>query len=268
MPAASWGKPLRVVTSFYPMYIHVLNVTRDVPGVEVTNLTPQVMGCLHDYQLSPADLVHLMRADVLVVNGAGMESFLDRVARQAPDVRVIRASEGIPLLGANPHVWVSVTLAIRQVRNIAAGLAALDPEHAAAYGANADAYGRRLEALRERMRAGLKDLKHRDIITLHEAFPYFAQEFGLRIAGVVEREPGSEPGAKELAETIRLVRARGVTALFAEPQYPRSSADVIATETGAKVYMLDPAVSGAPEADAYIRAMETNLRVLQEALGS
>jgi zinc transport system substrate-binding protein len=268
MSAESWGKPMRVVTSFYPMYIHSLNVAHDVPGVEIINLTAQAAGCLHDYQLSPDDLVRLSRADVLVVNGAGMESFLDRVVRQAPGVKVINASEGISLLGANSHVWLSVSLAMCQVQNIAAGLAAIDPDHAAAYAANAEAYGKRLDALRRSMQAGLKDLKRRDIITLHEAFSYFAEDFGLNIVGVIQREAGTAPGAKELAATIRLARASGVKALFAEPQYPRSSADVIAAETGAKVYLLDPVVSGAKNADAYIRAMEENLRVLKEALGS
>ena len=266
--ASRGGAPLRVMTSFYPMYIHTLNVVRGVPGVEVANLTPQVTGCLHDYQLTPADLVRLTRADALIINGAGMESFTDRVARQAPKIKIIQASEGIPLAGdGNPHVWVSISLAIRQVQNIAAGLAALDPDHAAAYGANAAAYGKRLEELRARMQENLKDIKRRDIITLHEAFPYFASEFGLRVVGVIEREPGSEPGAKELAAMIRMVRERGVKAIFTEPQYPRSAADAIAAETGVKVYLLDPAVSGAMDADAYVRAMEGNLRVLKEALG-
>jgi zinc transport system substrate-binding protein len=268
MSAESWGKPMRVVTSFYPMYIHALNVVHDVPGVELINLTSQAAGCLHDYQLSPDDLVRLSRADALVVNGAGMESFIDRAVRQAPGVKVINASEGISLLGANSHVWLSVSLAMCQVQNIAAGLAAIDPDHAAAYAANAEAYCRRLDALRKSMQAGLKDLKRRNIITLHEAFSYFAEDFGLNIVGVIQREAGTAPGAKELAATIRLARASDVKALFAEPQYPRASADVIAAETGAKVYLLSPVVSGAKDSDAYIRAMEENLRVLKEALGS
>lgn len=263
------GATLRVMTSFYPMYIHALNVAGGVPGVDVTNLTPQVTGCLHDYQFSPADLVRLTRADVLIVNGAGMESFLDRVASQAPKVKIIHASEGIELTAdRNPHVWVSISLAIRQVRTIEAGLSRLDPVHAPAFRDNAAAYVRRLEELRDRMRSRLKGIRHRDIVTLHEAFSYFADEFGLRIVGVVEREPGSEPGAKELAALIRLVRERGVKAVFAEPQYPRSAADAVAAETGARVYVLDPAVSGAMDADAYLRAMEANLKVLEKALGS
>ena len=112
----------------------------------------------------------------------------------------------------------------------------------------------------------LRDLPQRDIVTFHEAFPYFAKEFDLRIAAVIEREPGPEPAAAELAQTIDLVRASGVKALFAEPQYPARAAESIARETGARVYTLDPAVTGPMDADAYIHIMDANLRVLEEAL--
>jgi zinc transport system substrate-binding protein len=83
---------------------------------------------------------------------------------------------------------------------------------------------------------------------------------------IIEREPGSEPAAGELAKTIDVVRKSGVIALFAEPQYPAKAADVIAQETGAKVYTLDPVVTGPMEPDAYIRIMERNLEELQKAL--
>ena len=85
------------------------------------------------------------------------------------------------------------------------------------------------------------------------------------MAAVVEREPGSEPSAKELSETIKLVRKFKIKNLFAEPQYPSSSADVIARETGAKIFMLDPAVSGGDEKGAYIKIMKKNLSVLAGA---
>ena len=104
------------------------------------------------------------------------------------------------------------------------------------------------------------------IITFHEAFPYFAKEFDLRISAVVEREPGSEPSAKELADTIELVKESNAQALFSEPQYPDSAARTIAKETSAKVYVLDPAVTGPDAYDAYINIMENNLKVLKEAL--
>ena len=112
------------------------------------------------------------------------------------------------------------------------------------------------------MQAGLKDLKTRDIVTFHEAFPYFAEEFGLHIVATIARDPGSEPSARELAGTIQAVRRAGVKALFAEPQYsPR-----VARETGATVYVLDPAVTGPASPNAYIDILEKNLVELQKAL--
>ena len=112
----------------------------------------------------------------------------------------------------------------------------------------------------------LDNVKNRDIVTFHEAFPYFAKEFNLNIVGVIEREPGSEPSAKELQETIEQVKKLKVKALFAEPQYPAKAAETIAKETGSKVYTLDPVVTGPMDADAYINIMDSNLKILEEAL--
>jgi zinc transport system substrate-binding protein len=116
------------------------------------------------------------------------------------------------------------------------------------------------------MHEGLKDIQSRDIITFHEAFPYFAREFNLKIVAVIEREPGSEPSAKELAETIDIVKKAKVKALFAEPQYPTKAAEAIARESGAKLYTLDPSVTGPMTADAYVAIMEKNLAELRKAL--
>ena len=135
---------LRIVTSFYPIYLATLNVARDVPGVEIINLTRPLTGCLHDYQMTPGDLVTLEKADIFVVNGAGMETFLDKAVQQVPRLKLIQASDGIVLISTagivNPHVWVSVSLHRQQVENIAAGLERLDPDHAVLYRKNALAY--------------------------------------------------------------------------------------------------------------------------------
>ena len=116
------------------------------------------------------------------------------------------------------------------------------------------------------MHKSLDNVKNRDIVTFHEAFPYFAKEFNLNIVGVVEREPGSEPSARELQETIEQVKKLKVKALFAEPQYPTKAIETISTETGSKVYTLDPVVTGPMDADAYINIMDSNLKILEEAL--
>lgn len=262
---------LRIVTSFYPIYLATLNVAQGVPGVEVTNLTKPLTGCLHDYQMTPGDLVALEKADIFVINGAGMETFLDKAIQQVPRLKLIQASAGIPLLATagvvNPHVWVSVTAHMQQIEKIAAGLERIDPDHAALYRKNTAAYLAKLETLRAAMREGLQNVRTREIITFHEAFPYFAREFGLTVVAVIEREPGSEPNARELAQAITLVKKTGVKAIFAEPQYPAKAADAIARETGATVYRLDPVVTGPMTPDAYLTIMQANLRTLEQALG-
>ena len=276
-PAAQTQKAedgtFHIVTSFYPMYIDVINLTDGVEGVTVTNMTKPQTGCLHDYQLTTEDMKTLEKADAFVVNGAGMESFLDKVIKMQEGMTVIDASRGIDLMEedgeANPHVWLSITKDIEQVKNIRDQLKEADPAHADQYEANAETYLAKLEALKTEMHATLDDVPHKDIVTFHEAFPYFAEEFGLHILGVIEREPGADPTPAELETTIEQVKELPVKVLFAEPQYSPAAAETIARETGAKLYSLDPVVTGeaTPDAkDAYLDAMRKNMETLKEAL--
>ena len=282
---------LNIVTSFYPLYISTINITKDIPNVTVTNMTKSQTGCLHDYQLTP-NLKTLEKADILVVNGAGMESFLDDIISQYPNLQIVDATEGLSLLEDdthsheddyeaedsedanhdheyNAHVWVSVTGNIDEVKNISSQLENLNPENKESYETNTNTYVSKLEDLKNEMHTELDSLPNRDIITFHEAFPYFAEEFNLNIAGVIEIEPDSEPSAKEIEEIINTIKSKNIKALFTEPQYSSKVAETIANETGATVYELDPIVTGDSTTDAYddyINKMKKNLDVLKEAL--
>ena len=288
---------LNIVTSFYPLYISTINITKDIPNVTVTNMTKSQTGCLHDYQLTPQDLKTLENADILVINGAGMESFLDGIISQYPNLEIVDATKGLSLLEDdthshddhdhdhdtedehsedddhdheyNAHVWVSVTGNIDEVKNISSQLESLNPENKEAYESNTNTYVAKLEDLKNEMHEELDNLPNRDIITFHEAFPYFAEEFNLNIAGVIEIEPDSEPSAEEIEEISNTVKEKNIKALFTEPQYSSKVAETIATETGATVYELDPIVTGDSNPDAYddyINKMKKNLDVLKEAL--
>ncbi len=258
-----------IVTSFYPVYIIALNAAEGIEGVRVVNMTPPVTGCLHDYSVTAGDMKNLENADIFLFNGAGMETFLDKIAGKYPGLKTAELSKGISLLknseDVNPHVWVSVSNAAVMTENCVKALTEADPENAGNYKSNGEKYIRKLKTLESEMKSGLAQFRGRKIITFHEAFPYFAKEFNLEIAAVIEREPGSEPSAKELAETIKLVRSAKIKTLFAEPQYPLSSAKVIANETGAEVFILDPAVTGEDDKEAYIKIMRKNLSVLASA---
>lgn len=274
------NEKLKIVTSFYPMYILTSNVAKDINNVEVINLTKPYTGCLHDYSITTNEMKILENSDVFVINGAGMESFMDKIIKQMPKLNIIEASEGIELLEAgceetndenhehnvNPHVWLSVSKAIEQVKNIESMLSNYDKPNKDKYKKNAEEYIAKLGTLKEEMHNSLDNIEDKNIITFHESFPYFAEEFDLNIVGVIEREPGSQPNAKELQETIKLIKSLDVKAIFTEPQYPAKVAETISKETGVKIYTLDPIVTGEMDLDSYINIMEKNLKTLKEAL--
>ena len=284
LPCAAFGET--VVTSFYPVWLLTLNLTEGIEEIEVRNLAAPDTGCLHDYQLQTGDMKALSGADLFLVNGAGMESYLETVFSAFPGLPVISAAEGIPLLygldaleigeadadadAPNAHIWLSAANAAVMAGNLARGMAEKMPQHAEALEANLAALTARLTALNEQLKAGLAPLAGREIVTFHEAFPYFAQAYGLKVAAVVNREPGETLTPAQLAELAETVRRLGNPPLFVEPQYEDLSARVLAAETGAPVYTLDPVVTGPEEnvpLDYYEKVMLENMRVLQEALG-
>ena len=273
-----------IVTSFYPIWVMTLNLTAGLEDhITVRNLAAPTVGCLHDYQLQTADMKALSGADAFLVNGAGMESFLPEITRALPELPVVEASEGIRLLGngdaveileaeeeeVNSHLWLDPSRAVRMAENLAAGLIRLLPADEAAVSANLQDYRSRLEALDERLREGLKDLSRRDIVTFHEAFPYFADAYGLHVVAVVNREPGEVLTPSQMGILVREIVRLGNPPLFVEPQYTDLSALTLSRETGSSVYSLDPMVTGPEEnvpLDYYETVMQQNMNTLREAL--
>jgi zinc transport system substrate-binding protein len=262
-------KNFEVVTSFYPIYIIAKNISLNVPGTHVVNMTPPITGCLHDYSLTSEDMKHLEKANLFITNGAGMESFLEKTAAKFKTLKTVQLSKDVDLIKegntVNPHIWLNTKNAIKMTETCTDAFIDIDPAHKDLYATNGKRYSEKLLLLQKEMESSLQPFRGRKIITFHEAFPYFAQQFKLVIAAVIEREPGSEPSAKDLAQTISIVRASGIKTLFTEPQYPSRAAQTIAHETGASIYILDPAVTGANDPDAYISIMKNNLKELKRA---
>ena len=260
---------IKITATFYPLYIMLENLTENVPDVEISMLAPVNTGCLHDYEMTTRDMKTITGCNILIANGAGMETFLEKALSMKKGA-VIVAADGFPLTDNNPHVWVSPAGAIYEVQHIASGLEKLDSTHADLYKQNADVYMQKLRTLSSGMHKMLDGFTGSRIITFHEAFPYFASEFHLQIVSVVEREPGTIPNAKELAGLITMIKKAqqdGTSiSLFAEPQYSSSAAEVISRETGLTVYELDPCVTGSLDKDSYINSMKQNAAMLQKAL--
>lgn len=260
---------IKMCVTFYPLYIMLQNITDGVAGVELSLLAPSQTGCLHDYEPSVRDMKTIADSDVLIANGADMEQFLERALEHFHGT-VIVASDGFEIVDGNAHIWVSPKGAIYEVNKIADSLAEADASRATLYKANASRYVSELEKLLTQMHDALDKFSGAEIITFHEAFPYFAHEFGFEIVSVVEREPGTVPNARELSETVSLIKrelslGKNIK-LFAEPEYASSAADIIATETAQKIFLLDPCVTGKLQKDAYIDAMTKNTEVLSHAL--
>ena len=279
---AAFAENIQLVASFYPVYIFAQNILADVPGISLSCMTAPSTGCLHDYQLLAGDMLKLSKADALLINGAGMEVFLHDVEHQLPELAIVDASIGIPLLcndihhdhehahdhdhgEYNAHIWLSPENAILMVKNMADQLAQLFPQHAALILANAENYTIRLESAHSRATDMLASAKGRHIVTFHDSFAYFAHAYGLEIAAVVSMEPNDPLPPRMLMDVIQTVAQAGNPPLFAEPQYRSAILSVISRETGAPVYTLDPMVTGNGSLTAYEDTLLQNAAVLLEA---
>jgi ABC-type Zn uptake system ZnuABC Zn-binding protein ZnuA len=137
----------------------------------------------------------------------------------------------------NPHLWLNVRYAEGYVDRISASLTAADPAGAATFAANAVAYRHRLDALDASVRARIATIPpaSRKLVTFHDAFPYYAREYGVTIVGVAVEAPGQDPSATYTANLITAMRSAGVKAIFSERQFPTKLIDQLAAQAGAIV---------------------------------
>ena len=254
-----------VVTSFYPMYIAALNVVGENDHVRLENLSEPQTGCLHDYQLTPADMQLLSTADAFIINGGSIESFLGEVAEQYPGVTIINASEQVDMIEDNAHAWMNIEDYMTQVKTITEGLSAADPEDAESFSENADAYLNKLSALKEQADEIKTLTEGQDIVIFHEAYEYVAEEFGMQVSYVMDLDEERQVSAGEVADVVRAVKDGGVHVILAEELYGKDMGDTVESETDAKVCYLDTLVRGDYDADSYLNAMQQNITLLKEA---
>lgn len=254
-----------VVTSFYPMYIAALNVAGENDHIRLENLSEPQTGCLHDYQLTPADMQLLSTADAFIINGGGIESFLGEVAEQYPDLTIINASEQVGLIEDNAHAWMNIEDYMTQVKTIEAELSAADPADAEQFSENADAYLAKLSSLKEQADAVKPLTEGKNIVIFHEAYEYVAEEFGMQVSYVMDLDEERQVSAGEVADVVRTVTDGGVRVILAEELYGKDMGDTVESETDAKVCYLDTLVRGDYDADSYLNAMQQNITLLKEA---
>lgn len=274
---------IRLVASFYPIYVLTENLIAEVPGTALENMTQGQSGCLHDYQLTTKDMQLLSDADAFLINGAGMELFLEQAAEHCPELLVIAATQGMDLLKGmghshaheyleeeqeqeeNGHVWMDVERYRKQALILCEALKQMDSSGAEAYERAYHAYDKILEELSLEVQELAVKTKGVPVVLFHEAFAYFADSLGMEVLAELALDEEQVPSAGEIAEVIEEIRYHGTALLLIEEAY-LSHAQKIAKETNALIVCIDPLLMGDGSPDSYVSGMKKNLAAVEAAL--
>jgi zinc transport system substrate-binding protein len=271
---------LQVGITLHPYYSFAANIVGDradiVPLIDAGN-NP------HNYTPQPDDMKRVMTMDVLIVNGIGHDEWAFDIVKAAgrdKSLKLIYANDGVALIPiaadegqakvVNPHTFVSTTAAIQQIYTIAKGLGDIDPPNASYYRDNARAYAGRIRRMKAEFMSQLADVDVSSFrcATMHGAYGYLMQEFGLQVVAVIEPRHGVEPTARQLADTIDKIKAANVNVLFAEKFFASKLADTIKEATGVQMYAFSHMSDGEYAPDLFAREMRTNLETLATAMRS
>lgn len=279
------GEKLTVVTSFYPVYLLAQAVIEGAEGVELKNMAQPQTGCLHDYELTISDMKLLEGADVLIINGGGMESFLEQAVERYPDLQVVDTSVGIALLEeeehhhheeetaeehaahgdheGNPHIWLSPARAAEQVEHISAALCELDGAEKEIFEKNAENFRTEAEALLEQAVAiGIPEGEHSAVF--HEGFAYFAELFRMENVFSVFADEYQMPSAKELTEAAEEAKGHGIRFFLTADDSGRIYGETLAAEVDEEIVLLDPLTTAEEETLSYIERMEKNIEAVEK----
>ncbi|MDP9244555.1 MAG: metal ABC transporter substrate-binding protein [Chloroflexota bacterium] len=275
-PTSTSGS-IRVVTTTTVFADMIASVGGDL--VEVTSLVPK-NGDVHTFEPKPADIRAVAQADLLVMNGLGLDDWLEKTIANASQEGTPLVKLGVDLPGVvllpgdepgtqNPHLWLDVKYAELYLDRIVAALQAADKGHAEQYQQQGAAYRDRLDELNRWVRDQIASIPepNRKIVTFHDAFPYYAREYGITIVGVAVQAPGQDPSAGDTAALVEAIRAAGVKAIFSEAQFPAKLVEQLAAETGTRVVadLYDDSV-GDPPVTTYEAVVRWDTQQLVDAL--
>lgn len=282
-PATPARSTLRVVA----VESFLADIAQNVAGDRVRIETLMPLGVdPHSFEPTPQDVKKVADSQILIVNGAGFEEFLKNLlANTDSRATVIEASRGLTSRTlkpgephdednpADPHFWLDPTQVVKYVENIRDGLTLADPDGAAIYRANADAYIAKLNALDARIKQKVNTIpnSNRKLVTDHDTFGYYADRYGFEIVGMLVPSFSSADtsSAQQVANLIDQIRATGVKAIFLEQGTNPRLAEQIGHETGANIvtglytHSLSDADGPAP---TYLQMLEYDTQVIVDAL--
>lgn len=272
----------QVVVSIHPLF----DVVRQIAGDDAQVARVLAPGASpHTFDPSPRDVARLVTADLIVMNGGldlWLRDLVEASGARAPLVELIALAPvrealraGFPELvavdavgatvGFNAHVWLDPLVMAAAVPDLAAALADVDPARADAYRARGAVLVAELEALHAELADVLAPLAGAPFVPFHDAWPYFAERYGLDLVVEIEPFPGREPSPAYLRGALGLIRGSGARVIFSEAQLERRSAEVVAAEAGVALAELDP-LGGVPGRERYQELLRWNAAVLLESL--
>jgi zinc transport system substrate-binding protein len=275
---SSSEKKISVYTSFYAMY----DFTKKIGGdkINLTNLVPAGTEP-HDWEPTPGDMAKIEKADVLIYNGAGMESWIDKVLNSIKNNKLItvETAKGLKLLDNpdkdedlkyDPHVWLNPMLAKQQMEAIKNALANADPSNKDYYEKNYTENAKKLDDLDKEYKDTVAKFTKKDIVVAHQAFSYICDAYGLKQVAIEGLTADSEPSPAKMAEIVTFAKENDVKYIFFEELVSPKVAEAIAKEVGAKTAVLNP-LEGLEENDIkagkeYFSVMRNNLEALKKAL--
>jgi ABC-type Zn uptake system ZnuABC Zn-binding protein ZnuA len=268
----SHGRILRVVATT----TQVADFARNVGGdrVQVTSLLKPNLDA-HDYEPSPADVEAIAHADLVLENGAGLETWLhDTITSSGFDGPLVDTSQGVRLRqiggATDPHIWQNPRNAQRMTANIDRALAAADPADARIFRANLAAYTKQLQALDAEVQRQIDSLANKKLVTNHDAFGYYIDRYGLQFVGSVipSFDSSAELSGRDIRDLVAKIKATKVKAVFSETSLPPRTAETIGREAGVKVVEGEDALYGdslgppGSDGDTYLKMIRHNTRTI------
>lgn len=258
---------IRILTSFYPIYIMTLNITNGVNNVEVSNMADKLNGCIHDYTLTTTDLKKFETANIFIENGAGLESFTDKIVNSYKDLKVIYAAQNVTNFiysddnESNSHIWLSIENYKNEVQTIASKLSEIDEANSGLYNANANQYIEKLNELQSKFKQ--LDLSNKKAICLDESLEYLLKENNIDETLIETDHDQASISAELIKETISKMNSEGIKAIFIDKNDSDKLAKALQNETGAKIYVLNSGMNGEKNLNSYIDLMNQNYEILK-----
>jgi zinc transport system substrate-binding protein len=267
-PTPESGK-IKIAATIFPL----ADIVKNIGGDKVDVITIMPAGASpHTFEISPKIVEEAMDAKILFKIGANLDNWAEGVTgamQEKPEVVDISKSivlRKLPDGSVDPHYWLSVQNGMIIAKEAEKNLSALDPADRQYFSDNLNGYLKRLSKTNEELKKMFVNLPDKKFVTFHEAWFYFAHEYGLEVIAAFEPFPGKEPTPQFLAQFTSTIKENNVKVLFTEPQFSTEIVKQLAKDVGIRLKVLDPIGGTSAQTNSYINMMKSNADAIYDAL--